>query len=427
MPEFRMPSLGADMEEGTLLEWQVKPGDEVHRGDIVATVDTSKAEIEIEIFDDGVIEEIVVPEGRKVPVGAVLAHVRTAGAAPESGNGARPPGGESEPPETMAAAEPAAAAAETATPSPPTSPKPHHARQRVSPVARRTAERLDVDLAACSGSGPGGAIVQADVLRAAEAAGAPAAESVEPASGEHEAPPAREASGETPEAGAGRRDRQADMRAAIGGLMARSKREIPHYYLSSEIDLTRALEWMANTNRERSVAERLLPVAVLLRAIARAAAEAPTMNGHYVDGEFRPGEHVHLGVAVSLRGGGLVAPAILGAESKDTGELMHDLRDLVRRARAGVLRGAEVSGQTLTVTSLAEGGVDSIYGVIHPPQVAIVGLGAIRERPFASNGLVGVRRQVTATLSADHRVSDGHDGAAFLNAIDRLLQHPEEP
>ncbi len=398
MADFTMPSLGADMDAGTLLEWRVKPGDAVKRGDIVAVVDTSKAEIEVEIFEDGVIGELLVEEGTKVPVGTPLARVRGA-------DGEGPPAQTSPPaPEHVATAAPAPVSPPRE-PAPAPSPAPSEHHPRVSPLARRTAERLGVNLAALHGSGPGGAITQADVE---QAAGAPAEPSVSPPAGP--APPTR----------------QDAMREAIGALMARSKREIPHYYLERKIELSRALDWLEQRNAKLPVAERLLPAALLLKAVAAAAAETPAMNGFWVDGGFQPAEGVHIGVAISLRGGGLIAPALHDADRKSLEELMAALRDLVDRARGGRLRSSEMSDSTITVTNLGERGADLVHGVIYPPQVALVGFGAIRERPWVADGMVGPRPVVEATLAADHRAGDGIDGSRFLALVDRKLQSPED-
>jgi pyruvate dehydrogenase E2 component (dihydrolipoamide acetyltransferase) len=208
--------------------------------------------------------------------------------------------------------------------------------------------------------------------------------------------------------------------------MARSKREIPHYYLELQMDMTGALEWLHETNLARAVNDRLLPSVLLLSAVARAVVELPEMNGFWIDGAFQPGAGVHLGVAISLRGGGLIAPALHDADKKSLGEIMAGVRDLVARARAGRLRSSEMSDPTITVTNLGERGVDLVHGVIYPPQVALVGFGAVRERPWAVDGLLGVRPVVTATLAADHRASDGHAGSSFLTLIERQLKKPEE-
>ena len=434
MADFLMPSLGADMTVGTLLEWRVEPGQAVKRGDIVAVVDTSKAEIEVEIFEDGVIDELLVTEGTRVPVGTVLATVRAGSGASPAAATASPPApalapaeagtatpATPQPPTTASRAEPAAVPSPA--PSMPTggAREPQH-RPRISPVARRAAERLGVDLSGLAGSGPNGAIVQADVERAAT--GAPPPTSARDADGVASAPPAPS----MPAAAAGGEagDRSAAMRLAIGGLMARSKREIPHYYLQAKIDMSRAMSWLAEENLARPVAERLLPSVLLLGAVAGAAAATPAMNGFWIDEAFSPAGSVHLGVAISLRGGGLIAPALRDADHMTLDQLMAGLRDLVARARNGRLRSSEMSDPTITVTNLGEQGVDLVHGVIYPPQVALVGFGGIREQPWAEAGMIGARPVVTATLAADHRASDGHAGSRFLTLIDHRLQEPEK-
>ena len=216
------------------------------------------------------------------------------------------------------------------------------------------------------------------------------------------------------------------MRDAIGALMARSKREIPHYYLEREIDFSRSLAWLREANLARGVNDRLLPSVLLLRAVALAVTEMPELNGFWIDGAFQPADHVHLGVAISLRGGGLIAPALHDTDRKSLDEVMAGVRDLVQRARAGRLRSSEMSDPTITVTNLGDRGVDLVHGVIYPPQVALVGFGAVRERPWAVDGMLTVRPIVSATLAADHRASDGHAGSRLLTLIDRRLQKPEE-
>ena len=216
------------------------------------------------------------------------------------------------------------------------------------------------------------------------------------------------------------------MRATIAAVMSRAKREIPHYYLSTTVDLGPALEWMHERNLGLPVTERLVPAALMLKATALAAAASPALNGFWVDGAFRPGSGVHLGVAVSLRGGGLVAPALHDADRLSLAEVMAGMRDLVMRARAGRLRGSEMSDPTITVTNLGDQGVDAVYGVIYPPQVALVGFGRVVERPWAVDGLLGVRPVTELTLSADHRATDGFTGGRFLAAIEQHLQRPEE-
>lgn len=367
MTDFRMPSLGADMDYGRVVEWRVKPGDIVRRGDIIIEVETDKGTFEVESPIDGPVAQIVVPTGTRVPVGTVLATLGAAQAAP-------------------AAATPL----------------------RASPAARQLAEERHIDLAQLRGTGPDGAITIADVERAVGAKSEPRAEPIAAA------PP-------PPVAEEGR----AAMRRAIAAAVTRSKREIPHYYLATDIDLSNALTWMEAENQRRSVAERLLPSALTIKATAAALTQYRDLNGFWIGGAFRAGNGIHVGVAVSLRGGGLIAPAIHDADKKSLNEVMAALRDVVARARGGGLRASEMTDATITVTSLGDQGVTTVIGVIYPPQVAIVGFGKITERAWASGGSLNARRAVTVSLAADHRVTDGHYGGLFLAEIDRLLQAPE--
>ena len=392
-----MPILGADMEAGTLVEWRRQPGDAVRRGDVIAEVETEKGLIEVQVFVTGVIDRLVVQPGQKVPVGTVLAIIREEGAPAGPGpvTGAPPPAAIR--PEPAAPAAPATPAASIA-PAPAAEP----GWLRASPLARKVAARLGVDLAAVQGTGPGGAITREDVERAAAALQAVTTE------------PAR------PEAV----DWRARLRQTIGAAMARSKREIPHFYLATTIDLGRALGWLGEENARRPVPDRLLPGVLFLKSVALALREVPELNAVWSDGEAVPRPAIHLGVAISLRRGGLVAPALHDADRQSLDALMGSFRDLVARARAGRLRSSELSDPTITVTSLGDQGVETVFGIVYPPQVAIVGFGRVVERPWAVAGQVIARPVVTATLAADHRVTDGHRGGLFLAAVDRLLQEP---
>ncbi|MDW8123865.1 MAG: dihydrolipoamide acetyltransferase family protein [Geminicoccaceae bacterium] len=421
MALFRMPSLGADMEAGTLVEWLVKPGDVVERGRVVAVVETQKGAIEVECFEEGVVEELLVPLGQKVPVGTPLARIRAPGepetppAAPavppaRAAPPASEPAGAPAPPApapAAAAAEPAPAAAPPAAPGP-----------KATPAARRRALELGVPLARVRGTGPEGAITVADVEAAAGAA--PAAPAAPP-------PPAGPAAAERIAAPAVRRGFDpVEMRKAIAAAMSRAKREIPHYYLEAVVAMHRALAFLEERNRDRPPPERLLPATLLLKATARALAKTPELNGFWLEGGFRPGPGIHLGWAIALRGGGLVAPAIHDVDRLSLDALMAALRDLVQRARTGGLRSSELSDATLTVTSLGERGAEAVWPVIYPPQVAIVGFGRIVTRPWVDEegGLVA-RPVVRVTLAGDHRASDGHLGSRFLAEIEDLLQRPE--
>ena len=450
MGEFTMPSLGADMEAGTLTQWLIKAGDQVHRGDIVAVVDTDKSTIEVEIFENGVVDQLVVHEGEHVPVGTILA--RVSGTAPATAPEVTRPVAL---PRVQSASIPAG---DGQTPSAPIS-HPTLAPVVHSPVVRRLAERLGVDLASVAGSGPGGRVTRADVehagrrrrnadpgervrssplaRRRATELGVDVSKLVgtgpggsvierDVASAATPAPPDSVPGIPAPATQPASSDRQAALRKAIGALMARSKRDIPHYYLSTTIDVGAAAAWLERANLARPVPARLVLPVLLIKATALAVAKVPEMNGFFTDDRFTPGEAVHVGVAISLRAGGVVAPALHETNHLGLDELMDKLRDLVGRARVGVLRSSEMSDPTITVTNLGDLGVESVFGVIYPPQVALVGFGQVTERPIAKDGLVGARPCLNATLSADHRVSDGHRGGRFLTEINRLLQEPEK-
>lgn len=381
MYRFRMPSLGADMEAGTLVEWLKKPGDPVKRGDIVAVVETNKGAIEIEIFIDGAMGRQLVALGATVPVGTPLAEIE--GPVEEEPAFGAPP------------ISPLKGAVPPSTPQP--AKRPAEEGIRASPAARKRAAELGLVLATIKGSGPGGAVVLNDV---------------ESAAGEKE-----------PRRGLD----IAKMRQAIAAAMARSKREIPHYYLANDINMSAALAWLEKTNAARVPEKRLLAAVLTLKAVALAARRFPDFNGFFDSAKgYLPAKSIHIGTAVAIRGGGLVSPAIHDCDQLNLDQLMDKLRDLAARAREGRLRSSEMSDATITVSSLGERGVQALYGIIYPPQVAIVGLGSVVVRPVAIGDSVEVRPIMTATLAADHRVSDGHLGARFLREIESRLQEPDK-
>jgi len=374
MADFIMPSLGSDMEAGTLVKWRRAVGDRVARGDILAEVETDKGIIEVETFVSGVIDRFVVEPGAKVPVGTVLAIIHD-----EAG--------------ALISPVPRERAAPAALP-------------RASPLTRRRARELGVELAEVAPSSPDGIVSVADVERAAEGKKAPTAETKP-----------------SPE----RR-----MRRAIAATLSRAKREIPHFYLRHTIDLHTATSWLERHNVSRAPEERVIAGALLVRAVARAARAVSELNAHMreVDGEWeaKPLDHVHVGVAISLRGGGLVAPAIHDADRLGCDDLMRALVDVTTRARAGTLRSSEMSDATITLTSLGERGVDEVVPVVFPPQVAMVGAGSVRTRPWVVDGSVVARPLVELTLAVDHRVTDGHRASRFLLEMEKLLvTAPEEP
>lgn len=390
MIEFRMPSLGADMDEGTLVEWQVAPGDAVKRGQVVAVVDTAKAAVEIECWQEGRVFELLIQPGDKVPVGTPIATLLEAGESPETAPRRPVKTATKQPAKPKAAISAPAAAPATAGPT---------SRPRITPVARQRAAELGIDATTLTGTGPQGAVSLADVEAAAT-----------------QKPAVQLATAQ---------DRHAAMRQAIAAAMSRSKREIPHYYLSEAVPMAAALTWLAAYNAELPPERRLLPGVLVLKAVAVALREYPQLNGFWIDGAFQPGPGIHLGVAVALRQGGLIAPALHDVADKPLTQLMAELGDLVQRARSYSLRSSELGDASLTVTQLGDQGVDGVFGVIYPPQVALVCVGRIAERPWVDDGKLGVMPCAQFSLAADHRASDGHYGARFLAEVRRRLQNPD--
>jgi pyruvate dehydrogenase E2 component (dihydrolipoamide acetyltransferase) len=397
MAQFVMPKLGADMTRGKLVEWCKKPGDKVARGDTIAVIETDKANVDTESFVDGIFETVLVePRDEWLPVGTPLAVIHVEGevagpvaAAPPTAAVPAP-----EAPRVVAApvrAPPAQAPTETGT-------EEAMARLRISPAARKHAIDRGIDPTRLTGTGPGGRITLEDVERAVA----------------------------TPPGATQAADRAKRMREAIAATMARSKREIPHYYLATTITMAKALAWLEARNKAKPVTERLLPGVLLIKATALALRQVPELNGFWRDGQAEHSEAIHVGVAISLRGGGLVAPALHDADKRSLDELMRGLQDLTKRARAGSLKSSEMTDPTITITSLGERGVESVFGIIYPPQLALVGFGKLVERPWILDGRIVAQPVVSATLSGDHRATDGHRGALLLDAIDRLLQEPEK-
>lgn len=384
MTEFRMPSLGADMESGFLREWRVKPGDSIKRGDIIAEVETQKGIIEIEVFDEGIVGELLIGVDDKVPVGTLMTHIHSA---EESITGQKLPGAQKEVIAVTSAGKPTQVEAEVV----PT----HHIR--ASPLARKIAEEKGIDLSTVKGSGPDGAITRTDIEQLTKSLLVPK--------------PAKKSAVE-------------NVRRAVAAAMSKSNREVPHYYLHTKIDMSYATAWLMETNKQRSVKDRLLPAVLLIKAVALALTDVPELNSWWIE-DLHLKKDIHIGFVVSLRDGGITVPAIHNADKRSLDELMKILSDLIPRARGLKLRSSELADSTITLTSLGEAGVETVYGVVYPPQVALVGFGGIKEEPWAENGMLGIRPVVTASLSADHRATDGNTGSRFLNTLKEYLKRPE--
>jgi len=441
--EVVMPQMGADMTEGTLLRWLKEEGDSVERGEIIAEIETDKANVEIEAFDAGIFRKALAQEGDVVQVGEVIAVIAGADDDISKYTGGERP--------AAVAASPQAAAQQAAAPAPreapatapseaptvstqmpaggrapepsgpgevrapqpavtETAPPRQNGRVRASPLARRIAEERGVDLAGVRGSGPGGRIVKKDVESAV--AGAPAAP--KPAA----APPAPSVAPAQAEA-----IEMSRMRQAIARRMSQSKRESPHYYLLVDVDMTEAMALRKQINDAVEEEERASVNDLIVRACAIALQQHPQFNvtadGERFEGQ--PAQHVCIAIALP---DGLIAPAIIDAGAKSLREIARESKDLAERARGGSLRPEELTAGTFTITNLGGYGVETLIGIIQPPQTAILGVGTVMEQPVAREGQVVVRQLMKLALSADHRVTDGAQGAQFLSEIKSLLEKP---
>lgn len=387
MIEFLMPSLGADMEDGTLIEWRKKPGDAVKRGDIIAEVDTQKGLIEIEVFEEGTLAELLIQKGTKVPVGTVMALINPSQIALET---------KKEEPIPLQPIEEKKVPEIT-----------EEIHQKVSPLARRIATENNIDLSLIKGTGEEGAITKEDVELAISQRSQP-----EKSTGT-EIPVPEKIS--TP---------VETIRSAVAAAMSKSNREIPHYYLEKKIDMTLATAWLLEANKKRAVKDRLLPAVLLIKAVAKSLQDFPDLNAVWENG-LQPKKDINIGFVVSLRDGGIIVPALHQVNVKTVDEIMAALNDIIPRARALKLRSSELSDSTITITNIGQDGVETVYGVIYPPQVAIIGFGSVSEEPFAANGMLGIRSVLHVTLAGDHRATDGLTGSRFLVALDKNLQNPE--
>lgn len=443
--EVVMPQMGADMTEGTILRWLKHEGDPVTRGEIIAEIETDKANVEIEAFEGGTFRKTLASEGDVIPVGGVIAVI----AAPEDDvskyEGAAPartaPSAEAPPPKGKAA--PGAAPAVTtsaarpnasqSTPSgerPPMPAPPADVREpqpvapersngagerlRVSPVARRIADERGIDLHQVHGSGPDGRIIRRDVESLAKTAAPQAPPSPLPTESRENTSPAAAPQSMT----------MSKMRQTIARRMSQSKREAPHYYLLSDIDMTDAAAFRKQANASLPEDQHLSVNDLLVKASALALQAHPMFNVTMVEGgapEQYSEQNICIGIALEE---GLIAPALLDAGRKPLSQLAREAKDLIARAKGGSLRPDEINAGTFTISNLGAYGVGSLIAIIQPPQTAILGVGALGEQAVVRDGAVVVRQVMNVALSADHRVTDGAQGAQFLAEIKRLLEHP---
>jgi pyruvate dehydrogenase E2 component (dihydrolipoamide acetyltransferase) len=420
--EVTMPQMGADMTEGTLLKWVKQIGDSIQRGEVIAEIETDKATIELEAYESGTLIKLVAQEGDVVPVGDVIALLGEPSEAPpdiERKPPAETPARRAIEPEVKERA--AAAAAATAPPAPP-APPPTEAptatetdgRVRISPVARRIAREAGLDVSALRGSGPDGRILRRDVEAALAAAtkGAPASE---PAAAPPAAAPARPPAG-LPEG-------LSKMRQAIARRMTLSKQTQPHYYLTLDIDMTAALGFREQFNASATDEQRVSINDLVVKACAIALERHPKFNAAYSEEGLVHHERVNVCIGIALDDG-LIAPALLDCQSKSLGRIAVESKDLINRAKTGHLKADEYSDGTFTITNLGAFGVETLIGIINPPQAAILGVGSVMPQAVVRDGQVVVRQVMKVALSADHRVSDGAEGARFIKEIQALLEGP---
>lgn len=356
--EVKMPSLGADMDKGKLMDWKIKVGDKVIKGQSIALVETTKSTVEIESFREGEVLELVGHLGDDIPVGQVIA---TFDVQPDS------------------------LTVEAIT----------DTRLKISPRAKKMAQDHGVNIDMLKGTGTKGEISSSDVENFLTS---------------------QNKSYET----------DSTIRDAIAKAMSKSKREIPHYYLKIQVNLKKFMIWLDKKNGTLKPEDRIMLSSAFLYAVNLSLKEHPEMNGHYENGIFQPSSSVNMGIAISLKSGGVLVPAILNSDEKNLMELNQSFQDLIIRTRNDHLKNSELTEGTVTVTNIGDSGVDEVYGVIFPPQVAIIGFGRVAQSPIVENNNLTLGYVVNITLSADHRVTDGLNGSKFLSKIENILLHPEQ-
>ncbi|WP_310776158.1 dihydrolipoamide acetyltransferase family protein [Candidatus Palauibacter scopulicola] len=446
-----MAQLSPTMEEGKLIEWKVAEGDAVAQGDVVAEIETDKANMDVEALGGGVLRKIVVQEGATVPVGALIGVIAEpdeaidellAEAAAVGDGAAEGPAGEPAAPAVAAeaavaepvapepAAPEAAAPVEVAAGAAPGDPAAAAGgRIKASPVARRMAAESGIALAGLAGSGPGGRIVKADI-EAALARGAPSVAPVPGPTPTAPAPtPSPAAPGQPPPAPLppGLEDRveeASQMRKAIARRLGQSIGPVPHFFLTTEVDMGRALELRADLNA-RFADGKIGVTDLLLKATAEALNRHPAVNASWEENAIRYHGAVHLGIAVALDEG-LITPVLRDAGRKGLRQISAEARDLIARARARKLAPEEYQGGTFSVSNLGMFEIDEFTAIINPPEAGILAIGQTVEKPVAVDGQVVVRKRMRVTMSCDHRVIDGATGAAFLGAFKAMLENPLE-
>ena len=452
-----MPQMGYDMQQGTVVRWHKQEGDAVARGDVLADIETDKATVEFEAFVSGVLRKIVAQEGIAIPVGDLIAVITGPDEAlPEGLLSGRGLGNKDDAPVGNGATSVAAQPVSTVASAPPAASP--GGEVRASPIARRLAREQGIDLAVVTGTGPGGRIVEKDVLNHTDA-GAQTSPVATAAAEVRASPIARRLAREggielalvtgtgpggriveqdvlnnleaasqpsSDAASASAQPEQVDlsrMRQTIAKVTSDSKRDTPHFYVSSEVDMTKATEMRGDLNEVLASESRVSVNDLVVKACAMALQKFPKFNAFYQGGHLQMNPDINIGIAIALESG-LIVPGINGCQAKSLVEIAAASRDLIARAHSGTLRNEEYSGTTFSVSNLGMFDVDSFTAIIYPPHAAILAVGRVKEQAVARDGQVTVAQIMTATLSVDHRVADGAEAARFIMEIKGLLEKP---
>ena len=399
--DITMPSLGADMTEGMLAEWLIKVGDKVQHGDVIAVLETQKGAIDMEVYDDGIISELLVKPPKTVPVGTLLGRLNDSGLAQNTLN------------ETEQIIEykisddlDVRLVDQTSV---------NHIKTVInkksdvivnaSPVVRKIASEQSLDLSMIKGSGFNNAVVLRDIELLIKEPNSKQASYLKDI-------------------------KLAKMRSAIASIMSQSNKDIPHFYMSLEVSIDNAQRWLEQTNHDMAPQAHIILIALLLKAVAITLKTYPELNGFYLNDRFEQAKDINIANVISLRTGGVVVPIIANIDQLTVFETMKALRDITIRSRSvksgGRLRNSELSGATITITNMGERGADCVFGIIHPPQVAIIGFGKVKKIAQVCGDKINIGEQLTICLSADHRVIDGILAAKFLNRLAKILQKPEQ-
>ena len=405
-----MPQMGYDMQQGTVVRWRKKEGEAVARGEVIAEIETDKATVEFEAYTSGVLRRIVVDEGVAIPVGELIAVITDADEPMPDDLVVAPAGSQTPNSAADTAAPVPGPTAPTAAQTPPAQPAAAEPREiRASPIARRLAREKGVDLSLVTGTGPGGRIVEQDVLGFAEAPTAAAA-----------TPAAADAS---PGAPLPQREDLSRMRQAIARVTSDSKRDAPHFYVTADVDMTKAMALRRDTNDALADGVRVSVNDLVIKAAAIALKRYPKFNAFYRDDHLQLNPGINIGIAIALEAG-LIVPGVSACETKSLAEIAAASRDLIARANSGSLRNEEYSGTTFSISNLGMFDVDSFAAIIFPPHAAVLAVGTVKEQPVVRNGELAVSQVMKATVSVDHRVADGAEAAQFLVEIKSLLESP---